>query len=107
MNAIESFTRLLFYEKNIIAKNASESFFPKRSELYSNWLLDIDGSYTYCRYYPGALQIAAVANNPDEQEARDRVLSRYPPEQKLEALVDFANQYVSAIKNGFSLSKIV
>ncbi len=107
VNAIESFTRLLFYEKNIIAKNASESFFPKRSELYSNWLLDIDGSYTYCRYYPGALQIAAVANNPDEQEARDRVLSRYPPEQKLEALVDFANQYVSAIKNGFSLSKIV
>ena len=106
VQAIESFTRLLYYERNIIAKNASESFFPKRSELYSNWLLDIDGTYTYCRYYPGALQIAAVANNPDEQEARDRVLSRYPPEKKLEALVDFANQYTAAIKNGVSLENV-
>lgn len=106
VNAIESFVKLLYYERDIVSKNASESFFPKKSELYSNWLLDIDGTYTYCRYYPGALQIAAVANNPDEQEARDRVLSRYPPEKKLEALVDFANQYSATIKNGEPLSKI-
>ena len=42
--AVEAFVRLLNYERFIIAKNATESFFPKKSELYSNWLLDIDGT---------------------------------------------------------------
>lgn len=47
-------------KRTIIARNATESFFPKRSELYSNWLLDSDGFYTYCRYYPSPVQLVTV-----------------------------------------------
>lgn len=103
--AIESFVRHLNYERGIIARNAGEHFFPRRSELYSNWLLDIDGTYTYCRYYPSSIQIATVANNPDEQAARSRVLAQYPA-QKLLGMAKFAEQYVSAIRNGASLETI-
>ena len=103
--AIESFIRLLQYDRAIIARNAGESFFPKRSELYSNWLLDIDGTYTYCRYYPSPVQLATVANNPDEQAARSRVLAQYP-DNKLLGMAQFANQYVAAIRNGTSLDAI-
>jgi hypothetical protein len=103
--AIESFIKWLSYERSIIARNASEFFFPKRSELYSNWLLDVDGRYTYCRYYPSAVQIAAVANNPDEQAARARVLAQYP-NNKLLGMAKFAEQYVTAIRSGTSLDEI-
>ncbi|MBD2093046.1 hypothetical protein H6F67_24670 [Microcoleus sp. FACHB-1515] len=103
--AIESFVKYLSYDRSIIARNASEFFFPKRSELYSNWLLDIDGSYTYCRYYPSAIQIAAVANNMDEQFARARILAQHP-DNKLLGMAKFAEQYVTAIRSGTSLEAI-
>ena len=103
--AVEAFVRLLNYERMIIAKNATESFFPKKSELYSNWLLDIDGTYLYCRYYPGAVQIAAVANNPDEQLARDRVFAQYQG-RKLEGMARFADAYANTIRNGSSLDDL-
>jgi hypothetical protein len=69
--AVDSFERILKYPKPIISRNASESFFPKREGIYSQWLLDNNGLYTYCRYYPAFVQLAAVANNPDEQATRD------------------------------------
>ena len=103
--AIESFVKYLSYDRSIIARNASEFFFPKRSELYSNWLLDIDGNYTYCRYYPSAVQIAAVANNMDEQIARAQLLAQYP-DNKLLGMAKFAEQYVKAIRSGISLEAI-
>ncbi|KAM3092524.1 hypothetical protein ACKFKG_22165 [Phormidesmis sp. 146-35] len=103
--AIESFIKWLSYDRSIIARNASEFFFPKRSELYSNWLIDVDGTYTYCRYYPSAVQLATVANNPDEQAARARVLAQYP-DNKLLAMAKFAEQYVTAIRSGSSLDAI-
>ncbi|MDX2098412.1 MAG: hypothetical protein SFW36_11600 [Leptolyngbyaceae cyanobacterium bins.59] len=103
--AIESFCKWLSYDRAIIARNASEFFFPKRSELYSNWLLDIDGTYTYCRYYPSSVQLATVANNPDEQAARARILTQYGGD-KLRAMAKFADLYVSAIRSGRSLDTI-
>lgn len=103
--AVESFVKNLSYERSIIARNAGEFFFPKRSELYSNWLLDINGTYTYCRYYPSPIQIAAVANNPDEQLARTRVLAQYPSDHLL-GMAKFAEQYVKAIRSGSSLNEI-
>ena len=62
---------------NVTAQNAAQKLSidvgahikTKRSELYSNWLLDSDRLYTYCRYYPSPVQLATVANNPDEQAA--------------------------------------
>ena len=62
--AVDSFVKYLSYDRSIIGRNASEAFFPKRSELYSNWLLDIDGNYTYSRYYPGAVQVGSRCQQP-------------------------------------------
>lgn len=74
--AVASFEKYLYYPKEIVGRNATQSFFPNKTEIYSQWLLDYQGSYTYCRYYPGLLQLALVANNPDEQKLRDEVLQR-------------------------------
>jgi hypothetical protein len=74
---VDSFERILTYPRSIISRNASESFFPKREGIYSQWLLDHNGIYTF-RYYPAFAQLAAVANNPDEQATRDLVLRHSP-----------------------------
>jgi len=103
--ATESFCRLLTYDRDIISRNSSEAFFPKRSELYSNWLLDIDGNFIFCRYYPSALQLAAVANNPDEQAARTRIMDQYPGDH-LRGMAEFAKAYFAAIRSGISLDTL-
>jgi len=104
--AIDSFVNLLNYERTIIARNASEAFFPKRSGLYSNWLVDIDGHSIYARYYPGPVQIAIVANNPDEQYARTLKLEQSRG-NKLRATYEFAVDYVQAIQNGAGLHGLI
>ncbi|MGF1480388.1 MAG: hypothetical protein ACFB4I_13000 [Cyanophyceae cyanobacterium] len=96
--AVESFERILKYPREIVAKNAGESFFPSRSGIYSQWLLDIDGLYTYCRFYPAYVLLAAVANNPDEQIVRRWFLQHY--EDKFIALTEFAKHLVNSIRNG-------
>ncbi|WOD37165.1 hypothetical protein [Nodosilinea sp. E11] len=105
--AVDSFETLLGYPRDVISKNATEAFFPKRTEMYSNWLLDIDGHYLYCRFYPGAVQIAAVANNPDEQELRDLMLVRLRPQGKFKAMAQFAERYVDAIRNGGGIVDLI
>jgi hypothetical protein len=44
--AVDSFERILKYPRSIISRNASESFFPIREGIYSQWLLDNNGIYT-------------------------------------------------------------
>ncbi|MGD2184385.1 hypothetical protein [Lusitaniella coriacea] len=68
--AVDRFVEILNYPRSIIARNATESFLPKKAGIYSQWLLDDGGIYTYARYYPGFALLGAVANNPDEQRAR-------------------------------------
>ncbi|MGP1385720.1 MAG: hypothetical protein ACTS2F_19325 [Thainema sp.] len=102
--AVDSFERILKYPSSIISRNASESFFPKREGLYSQWLLDQNGLYTYCRYYPAFAQLAAVANNPDEQATRDLVLSHAP--DPFTGLAEFARLLVYAIQSGEPLSVV-
>jgi hypothetical protein len=102
--AVDSFERILKYPRSIISRNASESFFPKREGIYSQWLLDHNGIYTYCRYYPAFAQLAAVANNPDEQATRDLVLRHSP--DSYSGLADFARLLVLSIQSGESLSQV-
>ena len=102
--AVDSFECILKYPKSIISRNASESFFPKREGIYSQWLLDNNGLYTYCRYYPAFVQLAAVANNPDEQATRDLVLRHAP--DPFTGLAEFARLLVLSIQSGEPLSVI-
>ena len=94
--AVDSFVDILKYPKEIISRNATESFFPRKEGIYSQWLLDDNGIYTFCRYYPGYEQLAVVANNPDEQAGRQRAMQHYG--DKYEALSIFARQLVAALR---------
>lgn len=97
--AINSFVKYLDYPEEIISRNATESFFPKRESIYSQWLLDDSGVYTYCRFYPSYLQLAAVANNTDEQAARDAYMALYPGD-RFKGLAEFATEMVAALRDG-------
>ncbi|OLP17776.1 hypothetical protein BST81_11920 [Leptolyngbya sp. 'hensonii'] len=95
-SAIDSFEQILKYPREIIARNASESFFPRRAGMYSQWLLDDAGLYTTVRYYPSEIQLAAVANNPHEQAARTAYLQACT--DPLEGLARFAKALAQAIR---------
>lgn len=94
--AVDSFVNILKYPREVIARNASESFFPKKEGIYSQWLLDDNGVYTFCRYYPGYEQLAVVANNPSEQTERSKAMKEYP--DKYEAISKFARYLVNSLR---------
>ncbi|BAY71436.1 hypothetical protein ACN23B_02335 [Anabaena sp. FACHB-709] len=95
--AVDSFVSILKYPREIIARNASESFFPRKEGVYSQWLLDDNGIHTFCRYYPGYEQLAVVANNPNEQTARQQAMQDY--RNKYEAISVFARQLVASLRS--------
>lgn len=96
-NAIRSFEHYLEYQRHIIGQNASEQFYPQPQGIYSRWLLDDRGVFTFCRYYPAYVQLAAVANNPDEQAVRTYFLRRYA--NKYEAYSEFAKYLTGTIRS--------
>lgn len=103
--AVSSFVKYLRYSEQIISQNASKSFFPQRAGLYSNWLVDAGGLLTHCRFYPSELQLAIVANNMEEQAARNRVLSRFQG-RKIEGYIEFSRLYADAIRNSRDMESI-
>jgi hypothetical protein len=95
--AIRSFEQILEYPREMISVNSTERFFPKKQGIFSRWLMDDSGIFTLCRYYPAYVQLAAVANNPEEQTARDAFLRHY--NNKYEALAAFADYLIHCIRN--------
>ncbi len=96
-SAVEPFIKYFKYPPEIISRNSTESFFPKKEGIYSQWLLDENSKFTFCRYYPAHCLLAAVANNPDEQELRTLYLNKYK-DDPLTGLVRFSETYVQMIK---------
>jgi hypothetical protein len=94
--AVDSFVDILKYPKEIIAVNATESFFPKKEGIYSQWLINDMGTFTQARFYPAYQLLAAVANNPDEQMQRTVAMSQSP--NKLLALHEFSKELVAKIR---------
>lgn len=107
-NAVASFQNYLSYPVEIIAQNASESFFPRRSDLYSCWLIEKGGRFWQTRFYPGAMSLAAVATNQEERITRREILSQYPNTMKgkLQGLANFTKIYVESIKSNKELIQI-
>jgi len=99
--AIASFERVFNYPREIISRNAGESFFPRKEGIYSQWLLDDKDTYTYCRYYPAYVQLGAVANNPNEQSARTAFNANSA--NKFRGLSEFSHELVSALKDNRSI----
>ncbi|MBD2131085.1 hypothetical protein H6F47_01025 [Sphaerospermopsis sp. FACHB-1094] len=94
---IESFIKYFQYPTEIISRNSTESFFPKKESIYSQWLLDDNGKFTFCRYYPAYCLLAAVANNPQEQELRTLYLRKYK-DDPITGIVRFSETYIKMIR---------
>ncbi|HEY9708799.1 MAG TPA: hypothetical protein V6D48_11405, partial [Oculatellaceae cyanobacterium] len=94
--AVDSFVEILKYPPEIISRNATESFFPRKEGVYSQWLLDDNGIFTHTRFYPSYPLLAAVANNPDEQAARSAVFARHS--NKLMAMSEFSRELIAKIR---------
>lgn len=106
-NGANSWIQRLGYSPSIINQNTTDKFLPRASQLYSNWLIERSGKFWQCRYYPGEMVLATVANNQSEQKARERIMAQYSSDLKgqLLALKEFTGYYVKAIKEGLSLDK--
>ncbi|MGK7878127.1 MAG: DUF87 domain-containing protein [Xenococcaceae cyanobacterium] len=102
--AVDSFVEILKYPREIIQQNSSESFFPNKQGIYSQWLLDDNGTCHQCRFYPSYQLLAAVANNPEEQTARNLVLQHTP--DQITGIATFAKLLVASIKSGVSLLEV-
>jgi hypothetical protein len=96
-SAVDPFVARFKYPYEIISRNSTEAFFPKKESIYSQWLLDDNGKLTFCRYYPAYCLLAAVANNPQEQQLRTAYLTKYKDNLML-GLVEFAQTYVRTIR---------
>jgi hypothetical protein len=107
-NAANSYQRFLNYPAPIINQNASDLFNPKKSELYSCWLIEKEGKYWQTRFYPGEMILASLANNQEERKARARVLQEYPSTSKgqILGLADFTRQYIPALKDSQGFQQI-
>lgn len=96
-SAIDPFVERFKYPYEIIQVNSTEAFYPKKEGIYSQWLLDDNGQLTFCRYYPAHCLLAAVANNPDEQELRTLFLNQYKNNPLL-GLFKFSEDYIRMIR---------
>ncbi|BAY41578.1 hypothetical protein NIES2111_59740 (plasmid) [Nostoc sp. NIES-2111] len=103
-SAVDPFITRFKYPTEIIRVNSTEAFYPKKEGIYSQWLLDDNGKLTFCRYYPAHCLLAAVANNPHEQELRTLFLRQYL-DNPLLGLVKFSEDYIKMIR-GEELSQL-
>lgn len=97
--ATPSFVQIFGYPPEIIAQ--CERFLPDKQGLFTQWLLDDSGIYTFCRYYPAYVQLAVVANNPDEQAIRAEYLRHYS--DKFEAISFFSQLHSRSLRSGTAL----
>ncbi|MBE9052751.1 hypothetical protein IQ243_20450 [Nostocales cyanobacterium LEGE 11386] len=96
-SAIDPFVERFKYPYEIIQVNSTEAFYPKKEGIYSQWLLDDNGKLTFCRYYPAYCLLAAVANNPNEQELRTLFLNHYQHNPML-GLFKFSEDYIKMVR---------
>ncbi len=96
-SAVDPFIERFKYPAEIIRVNSTEAFYPQKSGIYSQWLLDDNGKLTFCRYYPAHCLLASVANNPHEQELRTLFLKNYQ-DNPLLGMVKFTEDYIKMIR---------
>lgn len=102
--AVESFVEMLDYDPEIVQKCAAPGFFPSRTDIRSNWIINRDGTYLEVGFYPSNVLLALTANNPDEQAARNRVMRRYA--DPCEGIAKFAELYVTALRSGIPMNEV-
>jgi hypothetical protein len=101
-NALTSFERIFHYPSEIISQ--CPGFTPNRFGIYSQWLLDYGGDYSFCRYYPAHVQLGAVANNTDEQLIRAKIMNR--ADNKYRGLAQFSQLLIQSMQSGADLESV-
>ena len=106
--AANSYHQILNYPLEIISRNASESYLPNSSEYYTHWLVSKSDRFWDCRFFPGAMTLAALANSSAEKAARARILANYPTTTRgyLQGLQHFSIEYIAAIRGSKNLAEI-
>jgi len=94
--AQDSFVEILKLDPEVIARNASKTFYPSKEGLYSQWLLDEAATQTFVRYYSPPLLLAVVANNPHETAARQAFLDYYG--DPYQGLVAFSQEIAASLR---------
>jgi len=90
----DNYCRILKIPEEVIAINTSKAFYPNLAELYSRWLVIDRGERTFVRSYAPPLLLAAVANNPKEENAKQAFLAAYS--DPIEALKAFAKEFIAS-----------
>ncbi len=91
--AVKSFKAILDYDPHLIGRCVN--FEPQRWGLYTNWLVDDNGTMSIVRYYVPYNLLGLVANNSDEQAVREEFLQAYG--DKYEAVSQFSTCLTESI----------
>lgn len=107
--AVASFERHLGYPAGIVSANAGDTAKPRPTDLSTYWVLEQDDRFWPCRYYPGEMMLASVANGQSEQALRAYVMAQYPDTftGRLQGLADFTHRYIPALKSGVDLMALL
>jgi len=103
--AVGSFVDLLKFRLDVIEKYGTQACKPNKSELRSYWCFKEGGRHVDLYYHPSDLLLSLLANNPDEQAAKDLFFAAYP-DDPLKAMAEFRNQYIPALSSGNDLSGV-
>lgn len=104
-DAVKSFVDVLNFRTDVISKYGTYNCQPNKSELRSYWCFKEGGMHVDLYYQPSDLLLALLANNTDEQAARDLFYQAYP-NQPLKAISEFTKQYIPALTSGSDLSNV-
>ncbi|WP_013334832.1 hypothetical protein [Gloeothece verrucosa] len=69
--------------RRLISPNASSRFGISSEEFISHWLLRKDGNYWQVDYPISLVELAALANSPDEKKLRQKYISDVPTVQEI------------------------
>lgn len=108
-SALKTYVDVGKFDEGIIARNATEAFYPNANQYFTRWTLKMGNRYwSPLRYYPGAMTLAAVANSEDEKAARNRYMAQYDESEigMIKALRDFSRDYIKSLRGSVSIREI-
>lgn len=104
-DAVDSFVETLKFRRDVIEKYGTKKCETNKVQMRSSWCLKEGDRHIDLYYYPSDLLLSLLANNNDEQAARDRFFAAYPHDP-LKALAEFRQQYVPALRSGISMADV-
>ncbi|MGF1487576.1 MAG: hypothetical protein ACFBSE_10850 [Prochloraceae cyanobacterium] len=100
--AVETISSQLKIEKEKLEPYVERP--PSKTDFCSYWHIKRDKMAIDTRFYTPDLVLAIFANNPDEQAARERIMSEY--EDPISGLTVFGRLYANAKRNGIPMEKL-